>query len=46
MTIWKAAEMAGLSLYEMIELVKEKRALVGVRAEDALRDIAAARERA
>ena len=38
-TLWKAAEMAGLSLREMMELAKEKKIPVSYTLEDLRRDI-------
>lgn len=38
-TLWRAAEMAGLSLREMMELVREKRIPVSYTLEDLRRDI-------
>lgn len=38
-TLWKAAEMAGLSLREMMELVREKKIPVSYTLEDLRRDL-------
>lgn len=38
-TLWKAADMAGLSLREMIELAREKKIPVSYTLEDLRRDI-------
>jgi predicted HTH domain antitoxin len=44
-TLWKAAEMAGVSLREMMGLVKEKKILVSYTLDDLRRDIEYARRK-
>ena len=38
-TAWKAAEMCGISLFEMIELMKKERVLIPYSTEDLKKDI-------
>jgi predicted HTH domain antitoxin len=38
-TVWKAAEMCGISLFEMIELIKRERVLIPYSADDLKKDI-------
>jgi len=38
-TAWKAAEMCGISLFEMIELMKKERVIIPYSAEDLKKDI-------
>ena len=45
-TLWKAAEMSGMSLREMMELVKEKKIPVSYTLDDLRRDIAYVRRKA
>lgn len=40
-TVWKAASIAGISLWEMIDLIKEKKIVMPIRAEDVLDDLKA-----
>jgi predicted HTH domain antitoxin len=41
-TLWKAAEVAGVTIWEMLELVEEEGISLPIRAEDVVEDIRAA----
>lgn len=41
-TLWKAAEVAGVTIWEMLELVEEEGISLPIRAEDVIEDIRAA----
>lgn len=41
-TVWKAASIAGISLWEMVDLIKEKKVVLPIRAEHVLSDLKAA----
>lgn len=41
-TLWKAAEVAGVTIWEMLELVEEEGISLPIRAEDVIEDIKAA----
>jgi len=43
-TVWKAASIAGVSVWEMVDLIKERRVTLPIRAEDILSDLKAAIE--
>ncbi len=43
-TVWKAALIAGVSVWEMVDLIKEKKVTLPIRAEDILSDLKAAIE--
>jgi len=44
-TLWRAAEMAGLSLRQMMELVKEKKVAIPYTLDDLKRDLEYVRKR-
>lgn len=43
-TVWKAASIAGVSVWEMVDLIKEKKITLPIHAEDILSDLKAAIE--
>lgn len=43
-TVWKAASIAGISVWGMVDLIKERRVTLPIRAEDILSDLKAAIE--
>jgi len=38
-TLWKASEIAGLTIWEMLELIKQKNISLPIKAEDIIEDI-------
>jgi len=38
-TLWKASEIAGLTIWEMLELIKQKNISLPIKAEDVIEDI-------
>ena len=43
-TVWKAASVAGVSVWEMIDLIRERKITLPIRAEDIIEDLKAAIE--
>lgn len=43
-TVWKAASIAGISLWEMVDMIKEKKTPLPISAEDILSDLRTATE--
>jgi predicted HTH domain antitoxin len=41
-TLWKSAKIAGVTIWEMLDLVEEKRISLPIKAEDVIDDIRAA----
>lgn len=40
-TLWKAAKIAGLTIWEMLDLIEEKRIILPIKADDVIDDIRA-----
>jgi predicted HTH domain antitoxin len=43
-TLWKSAKIAGLSIWEMLDLIEKRGAVLPIRAEDVIEDIRAGME--